>query len=391
MTNTRSGPLKGLKVVELAGIGPAPLCAMLLADLGATVLRIDRPTATELGVKRELKYSLVLRNRNAIALDLKQPDAAAFVLELLEGADVLLDPFRPGVIERLGLGPEECWARNPRLIIGRVTGWGQDGPMAKRAGHDLNYIALSGVLHAIGRADQPPTPPLNLVGDNGGGAMFLALGILSAIFETRQSGQGQIVDAAMSEGAASLATIFYGIHASGEWDQRRGYNYLDSGAPYYDCYPCADGKWLSVASIEERFYLELLKKLGFDPPLLPDRADKSQWPQLRKIIGDRIAERTRDEWSEIFKDSDACVAPVLDFDEAPRHPHAQFRGSFVEVEGVVQPAPAPRFSRTPAAKPTAPRPADNQDLERSLSGWLKPERLRQLQQSGLLTPVSASE
>lgn len=391
MTNTRSGPLKGLKVVELAGIGPAPLCAMLLADLGATVLRIDRPTATELGVKRELKYSLVLRNRNAIALDLKQPDAAAFVLELLEGADVLLDPFRPGVIERLGLGPEECWARNPRLIIGRMTGWGQDGPMAKRAGHDLNYIALSGVLHAIGRADQPPTPPLNLVGDNGGGAMFLALGILSAIFETRQSGQGQIVDAAMSEGAASLATIFYGIHASGEWDQRRGYNYLDSGAPYYDCYPCADGKWLSVASIEERFYLELLKKLGFDPPLLPDRADKSQWPQLRKIIGDRIAERTRDEWSEIFKDSDACVAPVLDFDEAPRHPHAQFRGSFVEVEGVVQPTPAPRFSRTPAAKPTAPRPADNQDLERSLSGWLKPERLRQLQQSGLLTPVSASE
>ncbi|MES2482495.1 MAG: CaiB/BaiF CoA-transferase family protein [Pseudomonadota bacterium] len=381
------GPLHGVKIVELAGIGPAPLCAMLLADLGATVLRVDRAADAEVGVKRALRYSLVQRNREVVALDLKQPEAAAFVLELVQQADALLDPFRPGVIERLGLGPQVCLARNPRLVIGRMTGWGQDGPMAARAGHDLNYIALSGALHAIGRAGQPPTPPLNLVGDYGGGALFLALGLVSAILEARGSGQGQVVDAAMYEGAASLSTLFYGIHASGQWDPRRGHNYLDSGAPYYDCYACADGKWLSVAAIEQRFYDELLDKLGLPAADLPSRDERANWPALREAIGARIATRTRDAWDEVFKDSDACVAPVLDFDEAPQHRQARARQAFIEVDGVQQPAPTPRFSRTAPARPTPPRPADNANLARSLEGWLDASRIAHWRDRGLLAPV----
>jgi alpha-methylacyl-CoA racemase len=381
------GPLQGVRIVELAGIGPAPLCAMLLADLGATVLRVDRAGNADVGVARELRYSLVLRNREVVALDLKQPEAIAFVLELVGQADALVDPFRPGVIERLGLGPAVCLARNPRLVIGRMTGWGQDGPMAARAGHDLNYVALSGALHAIGRAGQPPTPPLNLVGDYGGGAMFLALGLVSAILEARRSGQGQVVDAAMYEGAASLSTLFYGIHASGQWDPRRGHNYLDSGAPYYDCYVCADGKWLSVAAIEQRFYEELLDKLGLRAAALPSRDDRAQWPALREAIGARIATRTRDAWDEVFKDSDACVAPVLDFDEAPQHPQARARQAFIEVDGVQQPAPTPRFSRTVPARPTPPRAADNADVARSLDGWLDADRIAHWRARGLLAPV----
>jgi len=382
------GPLHGIRIVELAGIGPAPLCAMLLADLGATVLRVDRAGNAEVGVARELRHSLVLRNREAVALDLKQPEAAALVLELVAQADALLDPFRPGVIERLGLGPDVCLARNPRLVIGRMTGWGQDGPLAARAGHDLNYIALSGALHAIGRAGQPPTPPLNLVGDYGGGAMFLALGVVSAILEARRSGQGQVVDAAMYEGAASLSTLFYGIHASGQWDPRRGHNYLDSGAPYYDCYACADGKWLSVAAIEQRFYDELLDKLALRAAGLPSRDDRANWPALREAISARIATRTRDAWAELFKDSDACVAPVLDFDEAPQHRQARARQAFIEVDGVQQPAPAPRFSRTVPARPTPPRPADNADLARSLEGWLDAGRIAHWRDRGLLAPLA---
>lgn len=383
------GPLHGIRIVELGGIGPAPLCAMLLADLGATVLRVDRAAEADVGVKRELRYSLVLRNREAVAIDLKAPGASAFVLELIEQADALLDPFRPGVIERLGLGPDVCLARNPRLVIGRMTGWGQSGPMAPRAGHDLNYIALSGVLHAIGRADQPPTPPLNLVGDNGGGAMFLALGVVSAILEARQSGRGQVVDAAMCEGAATLSTLFYGVHASGQWDARRGTNYLDSGAPYYDCYACADGKWISVAAIEKRFWDELLALLGLDAKALPSREDRANWPVLREAIASRLASRTRDEWDAVFMDSDACVAPVLDFDEAPRHRHAQAREAFIDIDGVTQPAPAPRFSRSVPERPTPPRPSDNGDLARSLDGWLDSDRIAHWRNAGLLAPVAA--
>lgn len=381
------GPLQGIRIVELAGIGPAPLCAMLLADLGATVLRVDRAAEADVGVKRELRHSLVLRNREAVAVDLKRPDAAAFVLDLLEGADAFIDPFRPGVIERLGLGPDVCMARNPRLVVGRMTGYGQDGPMALRAGHDLNYIALSGVLHAIGRAGQAPTPPLNLVGDNGGGAMFLALGLVSAILEARSSGRGQVVDAAMCEGAATLATLFYGVHAAGAWDARRGHNYLDSGAPYYDCYACADGKWLSVAAIEQRFWNELLERLALDASQLPSREDPANWPILREAIAARIASRTRDAWDEVFRDSDACVAPVLDFDEAPHHGHAVARGAFLEIDGVPQPAPAPRFSRTPPERPTPPRPADNADPSHSLAGWLDAGRIERWKASGLLAPA----
>lgn len=382
----RMGPLAGVKIVELAGIGPGPMCAMLLADLGATVLRVDRTQAVELGGRRSLRHSTVLRNREAIALDLKRPDAVALVLRLLEGADALIDPFRPGVLERLGLAPGTCLARNPRLVVGRMTGWGQTGPLAMAAGHDLNYIALSGVLHAIGRKGQPPTPPLNLVGDYGGGALYLALGLVSALLEAGRSGHGQVVDAAMCEGAASLAGLFYGAHAAGEW-QARGDNYLDGGAPYYDVYACADGRWLSVAALEERFFLQLMQGLALDPATLPDRRDPANWPALRERMAARIATRTRDEWAATFEGLDACVAPVLDFDEAPRHPQARARGSFVEVDGVVQPAPQPRFSRSRPGQPGAPRPADNADPAASLAGWLSADEIRQWLGHGILQPT----
>ncbi len=381
-----AGPLKGIKVLELAGIGPGPMCGMLLADLGATVLRIDRTAPADVGVKRELRYSLVLRNREAISLDLKNAEAIRMVLCLSDQADALIDPFRPGVLERLGLGPETCLARNPRLVYGRITGWGQSGPMAQEAGHDLNYIAMTGVLNAIGRADQAPTPPLNLIGDYGGGAMFLALGIVSALLEARHSGLGQVVDAAMFEGAATLATHFFGIHAEGKWSGRRGCNYLDSGAPFYDTHLCADGKWLSVAPIEERFYRQFLTLLGLDMAALPDRGQTENWPVLRAHIACRIATKTRDQWCAIFSGTDACVAPVLDFDEAPQHAHAVARGAFVDIDGVTQPAPAPRFSRTPNATPGPPRSARNENPSASLAGWLTPDEVAARQSRGLLAP-----
>jgi crotonobetainyl-CoA:carnitine CoA-transferase CaiB-like acyl-CoA transferase len=378
------GPLSGLKIIELAGVGPGPMCAMLLADLGATVLRVERTQAADLGTPRPARFMLVHRSRRAIALDLKQPAAVELVLRLVESSHALIDPFRPGVIERLGLGPEACLARNPRLVIGRMTGWGQTGALAQRAGHDLNYIALSGVLHAIGREGQAPVPPLNLVGDYGGGALYLALGMLSALYETARSGRGQVVDAAMCEGSASLLTHVYGAHAAGSWDARRGHNVTDSGAPYYDSYACSDGKWLAVGAIEERFYREFLAGLDLDPAALPDRHDRSRWPVLRALIAGRIATRTRDAWAAVFEGTDACVSPVLDFDEAPRHPHALSRSSFVEVDGVVQPAPAPRFSRTPAGLPTPPVEAHHRDLPQALAGWLDASEIATWQQRGQL-------
>ncbi|MGG4053954.1 CaiB/BaiF CoA-transferase family protein [Delftia tsuruhatensis] len=379
------GPLAGVRIVELAGIGPGPMAAMLLADLGATVLRVDRPQDAGLGISRPLRYNPLLRNRETIRVDLKDPKGQALVLRLIEEADGLIEGFRPGVTERMGLGPEVCLQRNPRLVYGRMTGWGQTGPMAQAAGHDLNYIALTGVLDLIGRPGQPPTPPLNLVGDFGGGALYLALGMLAAMLEARSSGQGQVVDAAIVDGTASLATSLFGLQAAGLLDARRGHNVLDSGAPYYDVYECADGKWVSVAPIEGKFYRELLERLGLDPAALGGQNDRNDWTQAKVALAKRFKERTRDEWSELLQDTDACFAPVLTLEEAPAHPHLRARETFVEVDGVVQPAPAPRFSRTVPAPPRAPRPASREGAMAALTDWLG------LEQAGVWQEVLAAD
>jgi crotonobetainyl-CoA:carnitine CoA-transferase CaiB-like acyl-CoA transferase len=375
------GPLKGTKIVELAGIGPGPLCAMLLADLGATVLRIDRKNPVELGSPRPLPYNLLLRSRRAVALDLKQPAAVALVLRLVSEADALIEGFRPGVMERLGLGPDVCLQRNPRLVYGRVTGWGQDGPLAHVAGHDLNYIALTGALHAIGRKGQPPTPPLNLLGDYAGGSLYLALGILAAMLEARSSGKGQVVDAAMVDGAASLMTSAFGLYAGGLMSLERGTNATDTGAYYYDVYECSDGKWISIASIEGRFHDELLRRIGVAPEEIGDQRDRGHWERARQTFTRLFKTKTRQQWCEVLEGSDACFAPVLSMAEAPQHPHLAARGTFMEIGGVVQPAPAPRFSRT---KPETPTPPEAADGVRALEGWLRAEEIATLQASGVI-------
>ncbi|MGH6988607.1 MAG: CaiB/BaiF CoA transferase family protein [Stellaceae bacterium] len=352
------GPLQGIRIVELAGIGPAPMCAMLLADLGAEVIRIDRIEPSGLGVPSPERFKLLHRSRPAVAIDLKKPDGAALALRLIAEADALIEGFRPGVMERLGLGPQECLARNPRLIYGRMTGWGQSGPLSTIAGHDLDYIALAGVLHAVGREGEKPTPPLNLVGDFGGGAMYLAMGILAALIEAGRSGRGQVVDAAMVEGAASLLTPFFGLHAAGEFKLERGRNHLDSGAYFYETYECADGLYVAVAAIEAKFHAELLRRLEIDPATMPAQHDRARWPEAKARLAAIFKTKSRDEWCRLFEGSDACVAPVLSLAEAPNHPQAAARQSFVTIDGVVQPAPAPRFSRTPAAMPTAPEAPD---------------------------------
>lgn len=363
------GPLHGIRIIELASIGPSPMACMLLADLGADVVRIDRTEATELGVKRPPKYNLLMRNRRLMALDLKRPEAVAQVLELVEHADVLIEGFRPGVTERLGLGPEACLARNPRLVYGRMTGWGQDGPLSQAAGHDLNYVALTGIIHAIGREGQAPAIPLALTGDMGGGALYLALGVLAALLEARTSGQGQVIDAAIVDGAASLATIFYGLHAAGIWQDSRGSNVLDSGAPFYDVYECSDGHWISIGPLEARFYAQLLNKLALDPDALGAQNDRASWPRAKVQIAQRFRSRTRAAWCELLEGTDVCFAPVLSFSEAPRHPHLQARRTFVEVEGVVQPAPAPRFSRTVPSVPRPPCERPDTDAAALLGEW----------------------
>ena len=375
------GPLKGTKIVELAGIGPGPLCAMLLADLGATVLRIDRKNPVELGSPRPLPYNLLLRSRRAVALDLKQPAAVELVLRLVSEADALIEGFRPGVMERLGLGPDACLQRNPRLVYGRVTGWGQDGPLAHAAGHDLNYIALTGALHAIGRKGQPPTPPLNLLGDYAGGSLYLALGTLAAMLEARSSGKGQVVDAAMVDGAASLMTSAFGLYAGGLMSLERGTNATDTGAYYYDVYQCADGQWISIASIEGRFHDELLRRIGVAPEAIGDQRDRAQWERARQTFTRVFRTKTRQQWCELLEGSDACFAPVLSMAEAPGHPHLAARGTFMEIGGVVQPAPAPRFSRTQPEPPTPPEAADP---VRALDGWLGAEEIASLQASGVI-------
>lgn len=366
----RQGPLAGLKVVEFAGIGPGPMAAMMLADLGATVLRIDRRDPADLGVPRPLKFNLLLRSRSSIALDLKDSEAVELALELVAGADALVEGFRPGVMERLGLGPGECLALNPRLVYGRVTGWGQEGPLAAAAGHDINYIALAGVLGAIGRAGQPPTPPLALLGDMAGGAMYLACGMLAALLHARATGEGQVVDAAIVDGAASLATAFHGMAAAGGWGER-GTNIVDGGAPHYDCYACSDGKWISIGPIEARFHRKLLQFLDVDPAVVGPPGDRSRWPGARAAFERAFRTRTRDEWCAALEGTDACFAPVLSFEEAPRHPHLAARGTFVQVDGVTQAAPAPRFSATPTSRPTPPEPPRGGD---ALSGWLPEPR-----------------
>lgn len=341
------GPLQGIRIVELAGIGPGPFAAMMLADMGADMICVDRATPATSPGYRQPSGAILRRSRRSIGVDLKNPEGQELVLRLVAGADGLIEGFRPGVAERLGVGPEACLARNPRLVYGRMTGWGQDGPLAPTAGHDINYIALSGVLSAIGTLDGPPTVPLNLIGDFGGGGMLLALGMVAGMLEARRSGEGQVIDTAMAEGAALLATAIYGLHGAGWWTER-GTNIFDGGAHFYGVYRCADGGYMSVGPMEPQFYAELLKLLELDPAGLPQQYDRTRWPEAREVLAAAFATRSRDEWCAVFEGSDACVAPVLDFDEAPRHPHNEARQNFVRIDGVTQPAPAPRFGRTPS-------------------------------------------
>ncbi|HMO44450.1 MAG TPA: CaiB/BaiF CoA-transferase family protein [Rubrivivax sp.] len=349
------GPLQGLRVIELAGIGPGPFCAMLLADMGADVVRVDRTEASDLGVPIDKRYDINGRNRRSVALDLKSAAGRDAVKRLVAGADVLIEGFRPGVAERLGLGPADCHAINPRLVYGRMTGFGQSGPLAQAAGHDLNYIALTGALHAIGPAGGKPVPPLNLVGDYGGGALYLAMGLLAALHERTQSGRGQVVDAAMVDGAASLASIFYGMSASGRWSQQRGDNLLDGGAPFYDTYETADGKYVSIGALEPKFFAEMAERIGLDKRFVKGQYERKLWPEMRTEMTRLLRGRTRDEWCAALEGSDACFAPVLNIEEAPAHRHAQARRTFIDIGGVVQPGPAPRFDRsTPGPMRAAP-------------------------------------
>ena len=369
------GPLKGYKVLELAGIGPGPMAAMLLADMGAEVLRVERREEAGLGVQRPLNCDVTLRSRNAIALDLKDPKDVEKVLKLISRADALIEGFRPGVMERLGLGPDTCLETNPKIVYGRMTGFGQDGPMSKAAGHDLNYIAMSGALGAIGRAGEKPTPPLNLVGDYGGGALYLVVGILAGLLETSRSGKGQVVDAAMVDGASSLMAAAYGMFAAGLLSSKRGENVLDSGAYFYETYECLDGKFISVAAIESKFHAEMFKLMELDSSIVADQMNREEWPKLKEIMAERFASKTRDEWVAIMGGSDACFAPVLELDEVANDPHNAARNTFVEIDGVVQPAPAPRFTRTPNPTPTPPRKANMVDPAVALRPWLEPKEL----------------
>jgi len=378
------GTLSGYKIVEFAGIGPAPMCAMLLADMGADVLRIDRAEDAALGVALETKYSLLSRGRKSVAIDLKKPAGVAAAMKLIEKADALLEGFRPQVMERLGLGPDQCLKRNPRLIYGRMTGWGQEGPLAHAAGHDINYIALSGVLASIGRRGEAPVPPLNLVGDFGGGGLYLALGVVAGLLEAQKSGKGQVVDSAMVDGAASLLTAIYGMHASGMWSEQRGENILDTGAHFYDVYETKDGQYVSIGSIEAKFYAELLKRAGLEGQEMPRQMDRKAWPDLKEKFAALFKAKTRDEWCKIMEGSDICFAPVLSMAEAPSHPHNQHRGTFVEVEGVVQPGPAPRFSRTPS-KIQRPPSKPGEHTEEALHEWgFSPAELDKLRSAGAI-------
>ncbi|MQA16048.1 MAG: CoA transferase [Pseudonocardiaceae bacterium] len=356
-----SGPLHGVRVVELGGIGPGPFAGMMFADLGAEVVRIDRPG------NDGPRLAALERGRRSVVLDLRRPEGVAAALQLTDRADVLIEGFRPGVTERLGLGPEDCWQRNPKLVYGRMTGWGQEGPWAQTAGHDIAYIAVTGTLHAIGRADGPPQVPLNVVGDFGGGGMYLVAGVLAALLEANRSGRGQVVDAAIVDGAASLMTAMYGMFGSGAWRDERGRNLLDTGTPFYDVYETADGGHMAVGALEPKFYAEFVSLLGLDPEDA-DRDDPTGWPALRERIAAAFKSRTRDEWAAVFDGSDACVAPVLSMTEAPSHPQVAARGTFAEVDGTTVPVPAPRFSRTQGAV-SRPPAASGEHTRATLTDW----------------------
>ncbi|MEU8262216.1 CaiB/BaiF CoA-transferase family protein [Micromonospora sp. NPDC048999] len=355
------GPLTGVRVIELAGIGPGPFAAMMLADLGADVVRVDRIARGGFG---DLPGDLLNRNRRSIAVDLRSSGGCEVVLTLVAGADALVEGFRPGVTERLGLGPEACLAVNPGLVYGRMTGWGQDGPLAHTAGHDIDYLALTGALHGVGRAGERPVPPMNLLGDFGGGGMMLALGVVAALYAVRAGAPGQVVDAAIVDGVSVLATQIHSLRRAGRWQDARGVNLLDGGAPCYDTYECADGRYLAVGALEPRFYAELVRLTGFplDGDEAPDRSDPANWPALRAAWARLFRSRSRDEWTELLAGTDACVAPVLDWAEAPEHPHMAARQVFVDHGGVAQPAPAPRFSGTPTSvRRPPPRPGGHTD------------------------------
>ncbi|TKT74799.1 CaiB/BaiF CoA-transferase family protein [Aquamicrobium sp. LC103] len=382
--NGRKGPLAGLKIVEMEGIGPAPLAAMLLADLGAEVIRIERIAASGVGIARPREFDFALRGRMSIRIDLKHREGVALALGLIARADGLIEGFRPGVMERLGLGPEPCLSLNPRLAYGRLTGWGQDGPLSSTAGHDLNYLAVTGVLDRLGRAGYAPTPPINLLGDYAGGSMLMAFGLLAAILCARTSGRGQVVDAAMIDGVSLLSIPLLGLIGAGIHDRSRGENLLDTGAPHYDVYPCADGTYLSVAAIEPKFRAELMAGLGFDPEDFPDVERRENWPEARRLIAERISSRPRSHWIEIFEGTDACVAPVLTFEEAMGHPHNVARAAHVEIDGKVQPAPGPRFSGTPAEAPSGPARGDG-EVSGTLALWgIGLDRLEELRRSGVV-------
>ncbi|MEU0618598.1 CaiB/BaiF CoA-transferase family protein [Streptomyces albogriseolus] len=367
------GPLTGVRVVELAGIGPGPFAAMLLADLGADVVRVDRPGGPGLGI--DPARDVTNRNKRSVVVDLKTPDGAARVLDLAERADILIEGYRPGVAERLGVGPEECRARNPRLVYGRMTGWGQDGPLADRAGHDIGYIAVTGALGMTGEPGRPPVAPANLLGDYAGGSLYLVVGVLAALHHARATGTGQVVDAAIVDGTAHLTSMIHGMLAAGVWQDRRGANLLDGGCPYYGTYATADGGHMAVGALEPRFYAEFLRLLDLTD-LAGAHADVTRWPELRTRVAERFASRTRDAWTAVFEGTDACVAPVLSLREAPHHPHLAARSTFTDHAGITQPAPAPRFSATPATVRTGPaRPgADTEDVARDwgVPGLLPP-------------------
>lgn len=363
------GPLVGVKVVEFAGIGPGPFCGMLLADLGADVVRIDRADAVGRAAP-----DIMNRGKRSVAVDLKKPEGVEAVLSLIEKADALIEGFRPGVMERLGVGPEVALQRNPRIVYGRMTGWGQTGPWSTMAGHDIDYIALTGALHTMGRAGEPPAPPLNLVGDYGGGALYLAFGLLAGVIEAKSSGKGQVIDCAMIDGAASLMTMFYGMKAAGLWNTKRDDNLLDGGAHFYDTYECADGQWLAVGAIEPQFHALLVKGLGLAADAFPAQMSRAEWPAYTKRVAEIVKTKTRDDWMKVFEGTDACVAPVLSMDEAPKHAHNAERKTFVEAFGTIQPGPAPRFSRTTGAINGAPAMPGKQS-EDVLKGWgIEPER-----------------
>ena len=376
------GPLVGVRVVEIAGIGPGPFCAMMLADMGADVIRVDRVSSVRGGDPSAPPADVLNRGRRSIGIDLKSDAGVETALKLADRADALVEGFRPGVAERLGIGPDECLARNPRLVYGRMTGWGQDGPYAQSAGHDINYISLAGALESMGRRGEAPVPPLNLVGDFGGGGMLLAFGLVCGIVEARASGQGQVVDAAMVDGAATLMTFFHGYRAMGIWNDERGTNLLDTGAHFYDVYQTSDGGFISLGSIEPQFYMELRERLELDGDEWDDQMSRSGWPALKEKLAAIVATKTRDEWCEILEGTDVCFAPVLSMAEAPSHPHNVARGTFTEIAGVVQPRPAPRFSRSDSSIERPPPHAGQHTDEILAEIGLDADAIEEMRESG---------